>query len=103
MLLVSPRMRSCVTPPSPSVRRQHRPTFPRAWRGVRPRSSIRSARDGGSLRFLLRLPDPPPNLLRRQRHVEIGYAKRRERIEGRADDGPGSADGTGLATALGAQ
>src|SRR5262249_35235412 len=88
MLLVSSRMRSCVTLPSPSHPAAASPCV-RAWRGARPRSSIRSGRDGGSLRYRLRLPDPPPDLLGCQRHVEIGDAKSRERIEGRADDGGG--------------
>src|SRR5262249_41941855 len=102
MPLVSSRMRSCVMLPSPSRPAATSPCV-RAWRGARPRSSIRSGRDGGSLRYLLRLPDPPPDLLGCQRHVEIRYAKRRERIEGRADDGGGGAHGTRFATALGAK
>src|SRR5690242_1223924 len=100
MLLVSSRMRSCVTAYSLA------PKAP--CRGVRWRLS-RCEHDevtGGdqalmrrrhpffivlapsrlivSRRFLPRLPDAAPHLLRCERHVEVGDAERRERIERRA-------------------
>src|SRR5260370_25449588 len=100
MPLVSSRMRSCVMLPFPSRPAAASPCL-RAWRGARPRSSIRSGRDGGSLRYLLRPPDPLPHLLGCQRHVEVGDTEGSERIERRADERRWGADGAPLATALG--
>src|SRR5262245_13322096 len=62
-----------------------------------------SSRPTLSTRFLLRLPNLLPHLLGCERHVEIGDAERRDRIERRADHRRGRADGTRFPAALGAK
>ena len=50
-----------------------------------------------------RLLDPPPHLLRRDRHFEVGDAEAGERVERGAHDRGGRADRAGFAAALGAE
>src|SRR5882757_77691 len=50
-----------------------------------------------------RLLDPPPHLLRRERHLEISHPERRKRIERGADQRSRRTDAAGFAAALGAE
>src|SRR6185436_8298916 len=44
-----------------------------------------------------------PDILRLNRHIQVSYSKRRQRIDDRADDGGCGANGSGFADALDAK
>ena len=65
--------------------------LPRAWRA----RSIRKSAGSCAASF-----DQLPDLLRRQRHIDVPHAERRKRIHHRVHDRGRAADGAGLAHAL---